>query len=720
GAAIRGAAIRGALLLAATLLLAALLYGAAAIFGLGADPPQFAVVRANWHSSQAWLLDRDGTPLQSRRMDMTAQRGDWVTLDEVSPALRQAVLQIEDARYYTHRGVDLRALGSAVLSQAGSAGGRGGASTITMQLVSLLPGTAAGTARRDGRRGLAAKWRQMRAAWQLERRWSKAQIFEAYLNHVGYRGELVGLGAAAQGLFGKAPSGLSKEEALLLATLIGAPRAAPERVVARACRLSRLREIAANCETLAAVAAPALTRTPLLPQSPDLAPQLGRSLLQSAGQRVATTLSLPLQRAAHDILRRQLQSLGESNVRDGAVVVVDNASGDVLAYVGSAGPDSTAAQVDGARALRQAGSTLKPFLYAQAFGARLLTPVSLLDDSPLNLDTGVGLYVPQNYDREFKGIVSARTALAASLNIPAIRTLQLVGITTFRDLLQSLGYSDLRADADYYGFSLALGSAEVSLRQQVNAFRTLAQGGMASPLRWLAGQPRITPQRVLDAGATFLVTDILSDAAARSATFGFDSPLATPFWTAVKTGTSKDLRDNWCIGFSQRYTVGVWVGNFEGDSMRDVSGVTGAAPVWLEVMQWLHAGTPSRAPPAPQDVIAADVLFAPAVEPARRSWFLAGTQMSRVELLSASVQPRLMSPAAGSTIARDPDIPASVQRVILQAGGATARHSLVLDGRRLGAASQALRWVPQPGAHRLELQDAAGKVLDKVDFTVRP
>ncbi|MEO7773670.1 MAG: penicillin-binding transpeptidase domain-containing protein, partial [Steroidobacteraceae bacterium] len=266
----------------------------------------------------------------------------------------------------------------------------------------------------------------------------------------------------------------------------------------------------------------------------------------------------------------------------------------------------------------------------------------------------------------------------------------------------------------------ALGAAEVSLLQQANAYRMLANGGVLSPVRMLPGSPQLKPRRVLPQAAAFLVSDILSDGSARAATFGLDSALATPFWTAVKTGTSKDLRDNWCIGYSARYTVAVWVGNFEGDSMRDVSGVTGAAPVWLEVMRELHADTPSVAPVAPAGVVASEVKFMPGVEPPRREYFLAGTQTGEVALLApGGAAPRIVSPANGAIIALDPDIPPDNQLVLFQSRAPDAGLQFWLDGKLFGSSAAAARWSPQPGAHRLELRSADGRVGDAIRFVVR-
>ena len=212
-----------------------------------------------------------------------------------------------------------------------------------------------------------------------------------------------------------------------------------------------------------------------------------------------------------------------------------------------------------------------------------------MDDTPLDIAVLNGIYQPKNYDSEFRGLVTSRVALASSLNVPAVRTLSLVGIEPFLSKLRQLGIKDLNESGDFYGPSLALGSADVSLWELVNAYRTLANEGAWSELH-LSPEAEYfpKPKRIFSKEGAFLVSDILSDREARSSTFGLENPLATRFWTAVKTGTSKDMRDNWCIGYSRKYTVGVWVGNFSGEPMWNVSGITGAAPIWIEMMNWLH------------------------------------------------------------------------------------------------------------------------------------
>ncbi len=691
---------------------------------LRADPlpavPAFADVRAAHRPSDVRLLDRSGAVVHETRVDASVRRLDWAPLDAVSPALAAAVIASEDRRFYDHAGVDWWAVAAALWSRV-TGGPSRGASTITMQVGASLD-TA--LARRGAPRSLAQKWRQIRLATVLERRWSKQEILEAYLNRVTFRGELDGVAAVSAVLFDKAPHGLTAAEAVVLAALIRGPNAGAEAVTRRA---GLLRE-ALDPETAGSVdegaLAAAVTRALDAPRGsgPRVAdaPHLARSVLAGAAPHaaVATTLDGGLQRLAAESLRRHLLAVRDRSVTDGAVLIADNATGDVLAYVGGAGDLASARHVDGIRARRQAGSALKPFLYGLAFERRLLTPASLLEDTPLEVAVQGGVYRPRNYDEAFRGLVSARTALASSLNVPAVRALDLVGTERLVERLRDLGFEGLVESGDWYGPSLALGSADVTLWDLVNAYRTLAQGGLASPLRIVPGDSA-PARRVMPAAAAFLVADVLADRASRSATFGLENPLATRFWTAVKTGTSKDMRDNWCVGFSRRYTVGVWVGNFSGEPMRDVSGVTGAAPVWLEVMAALHRGVPSDRPTPPPGVVAARATFERSVEPPRREWFLAGTEPVAVPASRAvAALPRIVRPVAGTIVALDPDIPPDRQRMVFEATAAAGLR-WVLDGADAGPAAAPLAWEPRAGAHALVLAGADGRPVDTVRFVVR-
>jgi penicillin-binding protein 1C len=673
--------------------------------------PSYAKARGDWRASEAWLRARDGRLLQTVRIDFAVRRLQWVPLERISPALREAVVAAEDRHFASHGGVDWSAFAGSAWASLHGRPARG-ASTISMQLAGFLAPDLGG----PGARSFGDKLRQARAARALEAEWSKDQILEAYLNLATFRGETQGIGAASRALFGRAPDALGAEDSLLLAALLPAPQAPPAAVARRACRIGRI----ADCTEMTALAEAMTGPARRLADDPGLAPHLAYRLLKKPGETIETTIDPQVQALAAGALRRQLIGLGGERARDGAVVVVDNRTAEVLAYVGGVGGASTAPAVDNANAPRQAGSTLKPFLYGQAIERGFITAASILDDSPVQLDTASGLYVPRDYDKSFKGPVSVRTALAGSLNVPAVRTLLLDGVEEFRDRLWDMGYRGLTEDGDYYGYSLALGSAEVTLLQQAAAYRALADGGRYRPLRLRPDDPAGEGKAVADPVATWIVSDIIADADARAVTFGLDSALRLPFWAAAKTGTSKAMRDNWCIGFSDRYTVAVWVGNSEGDSMSRVSGTSGAAPVWRELMLALHRGRPGRAPPRPQGVEARPVTFADSTEPARPEYFVRGTAQSTVEgAPPESRRPHIANPVSGTVYALDPDIPLPRQRIRLTAVGAAGGERLFLNGKDVGAANSSPMVLPGPGSHRLALVDSRGKVLDRSLFSVR-
>jgi len=679
--------------------------------------PEYEKVRAGWKSSEAWLYDRDGQLLDSERVNFERRRLAWVPLGDISPAVRDAVVQNEDRRFWSHGGVDWLAIASAARARLTILGGTGdrsrGASTLPMQLAAFLDPSLAQPGKRDWR----TKLRQMRAAELLADNWSREEMLEAYFNLVPLRGEAQGIGAGAQSLFGKKPAELNRTDAALFAGLLPNPAAGAEALGRRACRIAK----AKDCAAIRAAAATLVSGEHAARFDPALAPHLAVRLLDQPGKRVKTTIDRRIQTAAIVALRRQLAGLGSDRVRDGAVVVLDNATGEVLAYVGGVGLKSTAASVDGANAPRQAGSTLKPHLYAQVIEHGWLTAASILDDSPVQLDTASGLYVPKNYDHSFKGPVSVRHALASSLNVPAVRALVIDDVQQFRDRLWALGYHGLVEDGEYYGFSLALGSAEVSLVEQANAFRTFANSGKWSPAHFTdMRDDREVPRQIVTPAAAFIVGDILADASARTDAFGADSALRLPFWAAAKTGTSKGMRDNWCIGWSDRFTVAVWVGNLEGDSMRAVSGTSGAAPVWRDVMLALHAGHPGKPPAMPAGVEARQIALPGTREPPRREYFLTGTAQSEMAAApQAARRPRITSPVSGSVYALDPDIPIDRQRLAVTVSGSVAGYRLILDKQPLGDADDGQQILPRPGTHMLALVDPGGRMIDRVRFTVR-
>jgi penicillin-binding protein 1C len=365
---------------AAGIVLLASLALAAALSGSWLVTPDLAQVRATTASSERWLLDRHGEPLHALRVDDRMRRLAWVPLAQISPALVEAVIEAEDRRFRRHLGVDGVALAAAVHARlTGAPGTVRGASTLTMQLAALLDPSLSNA---GARRTPWHKLRQIAAAARIGLWWRHDDILEAYLNLVPLRGELQGIDAAARGLFDKAPSALDQAESALLAALLARPNAAPTAVAQRACRLAQRMAQPLPCERLHALAADRFARAPRIAPGVALAPHVARSLLvapprgvpgatgasgaagaaQRAGSAplaaVRSTLDRDLQRHALELLQTQLEALAGRNVRDGALLVVDNASGDVLAYVGNAGERSSARFVDGVQAPRQAGSTL--------------------------------------------------------------------------------------------------------------------------------------------------------------------------------------------------------------------------------------------------------------------------------------------------------------------------------------------------------------------------
>ena len=702
--------------------------------------PDFASVRARFATSEAVLVDRHGAVLHERRVDRSGRRLAWTPLRDVSPVLVATLIETEDHRFREHGGVDWIAI-AAALRDGITRGRMRGASTLTMQVAALLDPSlrahpiprsepkASGEATMNLRvtsKGssrfprsepkasgedhvLVAKLRQLRAARALDAAWSKDEILEAHLNLASFRGELQGVAAASRGLFDRDPPGLGEAESALLVALVRAPNADREAVATRACRIAAQRPSGAPCGEIEVRSALVFASAPAVRPRAKMAPHLAARLLRDgAPARVATTLDASLQRLVSEVLASQVAELHDRNVRDAAALVVDNASGEVLAYVGGSGALSSARFVDGVRAKRQAGSSLKPFLYARAFDRRLVTAATRLDDAPLDVVTALGSYRPENYDRSFRGPVAVREALASSRNVPAVRLLQLVTVDDFVAVLGRLGFDGMR-DAEFYGDSLALGSADVSLWEMVGAYRALATGGAFAPLHV---EPRANgaAQRVFTPEAAFLVADVLADRASRAPSFGLESSLATRVWSAVKTGTSKDMRDNWCVGFTARFTVGVWVGNFSGDSMWSVSGVDGAAPAWLAIVHALHADLPSEAPVAPAGLVRANA-----------EWFLAGTEPAALSTAThaAAAPRRIVAPQDGAVLVLDPDIPDARERTWIEAAPRDPQATLSIDGRAIGSAGAPLLWPLARGRHELALVAPDGARLDAVSFVVR-
>jgi len=673
--------------------------------------PEFKDVQRSYRKSDAILLDRHGEVIHELRVDFHGRRLDWEPIGDISPALIRAVICSEDRRFYQHHGVDWKAISAALMGNVFSLHKRG-ASTITMQIASLLD---TGLRPKGSRRTVLQKWRQIRTAQEIEKKWRKEEIIEAYLNLLSFRGELVGISAASRGLFGKEPWGLNDAESLVLAALIRSPNAPVDKVIRRACKLAASEGSALSCKDIERLARERLGKPYSIRQRCSLAPHVARALLKEDSAEVVSTLDAGLQRFASELLRYYVVDLRGQNVRDGAVLVVDSPTGEVLAYVANTGRKSSAPYVDGIQARRQAGSTLKPFLYGLAFERHLLTTASLLEDKPLDVPTPQGIYSPGNYDNYFRGMVTARVALASSLNIPAVRTLSLIGVDSFIRKLKELGFNELR-DGEFYGLSLALGTADVSLWELVNAYRTFANGGVWSEATLILNGTNLK-RRVFSKEVAFIVSSILSDREARSSTFSLENPLSTRFWTAVKTGTSKDMMDNWCVGYSERYTVGVWIGNFSGEPMWNVTGMTGAAPIWFEVMNYLHMENTSKPPIPLAGVVSKNVLFSGSGT-AKKEFFIRGVEPEVIKRSTAVAPLEILYPPPDAIIAVDPDIPSRLQKLFFESASEKAGLCWMLDGVLVGHGN-VFPWFPERGSHTLALLDSDENFLDEMTFQVR-
>ncbi len=548
------------------------------------------------------IEDRSGILLREVLSD-EGGRCRWLELADIPPSLIQATIAAEDKHFFIHPGVDglsiLRALWQNIRHRQIVSG----ASTITQQLVrNVYP----------GRRNFLSKMREVWLAIRLERTLSKEEILVQYLNRISYGNQAYGIEAAASLYFGKPARHLSLAEASFLAAIPRAPTILNPYRSFEAVK-KRQRDILAKMHDRGMVSQDEMDRARLerlrllLARDRFRAPHFCEFVLSQLPPEkkrdlsvVRTTLDFELQVKIETMIKNYLDSVADRGITNGALVVMENESGEILAMAGSKDffDEVHDGQVNGALAPRQPGSTLKPFTYALAL-ERGLTAASVVEDSPAQFATLAGSYMPQNYDRKFHGPMSLRTALACSYNVPAVAVLQAIGPDMLYRRLRTLGFDSLRQNPGYYGVGLTLGNGEVTLLELVQAYSSLARQGLLQrenailELRSkeggiMAAEDRLPAEGIFSPQIAFIITQILADQDARIPSFGYNTPLSLPFPIAAKTGTTKDFRDNWTIGYSPRYTVGVWVGNFDGRPMHLVSGITGCGPLFKDVMLLLH------------------------------------------------------------------------------------------------------------------------------------
>jgi len=558
------------------------------------------------------IYDRHGALLAEL---MDEGRRTWIGLDKVSRHLIDATVATEDSTFFANSGVDPLRIVSAAVRNAQEGQIVSGASTITMQLArNLFIGPDQRYDQDFDRKLLEAGLAQ-----ELTQLYSKPELLEMYLNLLNYSNLAYGPEAAAQIYFGKSAADLTLAEA---SYLVGIPQQPanfdPYRNFDATRRRQRIvLDLMVRHGYLTPSAADATYAEPLVIQdnrslAPNLAPhfvqyvvetvnaKLGTGDIARAGLNIHTTLDLPMQAMAQQLVARKVAEFREPyDLSNAAMVVMRPNSGEILVMVGSADfADATiAGQVNVTRSLRQPGSAIKPVLYAAALDDNLISPATVLWDTPITYTAGAGeIYAPLNYDQTFHGPVTARTALANSYNIPTVKLLDALGVERMLTVAKTLGITSLNQAPGWYGLSLTLGGGEVTLLELTTAFHTFASDGNywpATPLLTLTdSQERplyldeaTQPVPALKPETAFLISDILSDNTARSPAFGEQSPLRLSRPAAVKTGTTNDYRDNWTVGYTRYLVAGVWAGNSDGHPMRNTSGVTGATPIWHDFME---------------------------------------------------------------------------------------------------------------------------------------
>lgn len=670
------------------------------------------------------FYDRSGLPLR----ELLSENHTYyepVALDKISPWLMSAVIAAEDKRFYTHSGVDVAAVLRAAWQNARGGEVVSGASTLTQQLaraISPRPKT------------LWGKTQEAFSAVRLEQNYTKEEILEQYFNRLEFGNLTQGVQAASRFYLGVEAADVSLAQAAFLAGLLKSPTYYnPVQHFARALQrqqyvLEQMHQSGVIDDELYELAR---TEKIILRANkrPFYAPhftQFVAPLVPADSTAVTTTLDRELQTHVEEIIKNNLARLADSNVTNAAVVVLDNATGGMLAYAGSAdfNDKKHSGQVDGVRALRQPGSALKPFVYGLAFNKGKLTPASLLADTDTFFEGG---FRPRNYDENFHGLVSARAALACSYNIPAVKAAETVGAPALLDLLHQLGFSSLSKTADFYGLGLSLGNGEVRLLELANAYATLARGGLFKPLQ-LATQPEVKlpghPVRVLDEKTAYLITDILKDNHARAAAFGLNSPLFVPFEMAAKTGTSKDYKDNFALGYTPRWTVGVWVGNFDASPMQKVSGITGAGPILHDVAVAVEARYASPGFTQPKGVKQAAVcnetglLAGPKCTHTHEEVFDEKHLPARCDGKHKTIVPnvQITSPTDGDIFYVDPSTPRAAQQLKLAADCAQNVCQWQLDGKALPSTACQTWWPLAGGKHTLAV--TCGVQTDQLSFEV--
>jgi len=706
------------------------------------------------------VLDRNGEILHHK------SREDYfrlihTDLDDLPQDLINATLAAEDKRFFDHGGVDFLAICRATKDGISAGKMVGGASTITQQTVKLSSGTPP--------RNFKTKFIEAFTARHLELTSDKDTILESYFNHLDYGNHMLGPKQAALHYFGRPLDQLSLGENALLAGLPQSPTRHNPRINPRGAK-KRRDWVLDRMQIVYEIDAERIQRAkdePITLQAPRYqtnAPQI-TALIESKSELhhgdIQSTIDPKLQNFTREKINAELTKLEKKNVKNGAVVVIDNRTREIIALVGTRDFQSTeSGQINAALIPRSPGSVLKPLGYILAFDELRMQPSTIIPDIETSYGGKLGADEYVNYSRTHSGPVTIYHALGNSLNIPIVRIInQMGGPSKLLKLYRQIGFENLTEPANNYGLSLAIGSGEVSLLDATNAFATISQMGKHTNSVIFKGQEQKKAQQIFSADSAYLITSILSDNSARTAAFGTQSNLRFSFPCAVKTGTSTDFRDNWCIGFTKDYTVGVWVGNLDNTPMRGITGVSGAGPIFHAVMrelhrtkktQWYkkpstitevtidphtgkqltpenpryHLGIRTLAPLSNQPPIASesdyDIKGRVYLNNTYSKWLEKNPQrpFAPNKLALATKNLRIITPSHQSRFLLDPDLPSNGKYLTLKSNSAN-KTKWISDTLEITLRNNHPTATLKPGKHKLTVIDGYTKEEETIEFTVQ-
>ena len=693
------------------------------------------------------LVDRNNTVLREI-LSEEGGRCRWIALEEVSPDLLKATLVAEDRHFYLHPGINPMAIIRALFQNIRHGRVVSGASTISQQVVRNIY---------RNRRTLFAKLHEIWLAVRMERTISKDKIFTQYLNRIYYGNQAYGIDAASRLYFDKSPADLSLAEAAFLAGLPRSPSTHnPYNQFNQAKK--RQKQILYQMFKRGYISSSKWERTKaeplkLIPAKQNFrAPHFCDFILQQIPSfqkrmlsRIQTSCDYALQEKVEKLVGDHIQGLEKKSITNAAVIIMDNVTGEILSMVGSKDFFNTRhdGQVNGAVSLRQPGSTLKPFTYGLAL-ERGMTAAEILEDKDYYFPTPGGSYSPRNYDKRFHGKVRLRQALACSYNVPAVTLLDRLGTDLLYQRLKLMDFESLDKSPSHYGVGLTLGNGEVTLLELTRAYSSLSRGGIymedRSILKCFDAQEmeikwdkQKKSRRIFSSQIAFILTDILADRDARVPAFGYLSPLNLPFACAVKTGTSADFRDNWTVGYTPKYTVGVWVGNFDASPMFNISGVTGCGPLFKDIMLLLENKNTEVKFTQAEDVIkvkicplsgniateycpgAMDDIFIEGTEPQEFCPVHTGVDEPSGFPPDGKEEFEIAFPRENDVFKMDPILRRSYQRIKLKTNvpdnTAIDRVEWWVDNQKIGDTSfpYSLFWNLDPGLHRIKAVAVKGK-----------